>query len=153
MKFLFKYFLVLPTIFGAIIFTVGYFENPVFARDGSKPNLIHDAIGAKILTDNNIPFVKIISTRGGDVMFCGENRQLFVFLDKDKKAHLKQRNSSKCNKILTKDGVKDDNGAAPLFAKFFNSIKDENAENDSNNTPQQESKDKPENKDKKDNTQ
>lgn len=98
-------------------------------RSDGKPNIISDVIGAKILTDNDVEFVKILASDGKDVLYCDIDESLFLFEGEYKKSFLKKSNSSKCGKLLTEQGVKKVNGSGKLFGELFKMMKkDKNKE-------------------------
>lgn len=135
-----KHGILVPTLFLIFALVFGFYNHEAISKEyGTKTNIFHDAIGGKILSDNDIEFEKIVVTRGKDVLFCDDKQTLFAFIGKDKKVVLQKKKSQKCGKVLTEDGVKKDNGTGKLFSSFFKAIKkNETPDKESNKVDQQE---------------
>ena len=135
---IFKYSVIYPVVALSFIIFVAVFENDAMGKEYvTKTNVIHDFLGAKILTDNNVEYTKIVSTKKKDVAFCDDKRNLYVYFDETKKVLLKGKDSNKCGKTLTQDGVKEGNGLGQAFGtiiKMFNSEDDKSDPQDGPST-------------------
>lgn len=125
-----KHGVLVPFAFLIFALIFGFYNHEAIGKEyGTKTNIFHDAIGAKILSDNDVAFQKIVITKGKDVYFCDDKQTLFHFENKTKSTHLKKKNSVKCGKVLTQDGVKTDNGAGKLFSSIFKAMKTKEPQN------------------------
>lgn len=140
-----KHGILIPTLFLTFALVFGFYNHEAISKEyGTKTNIFHDAIGGKILADNDVDFEKIVVTRGKDVLFCDTSEALFLFIEKEKKVVLKKKKSPKCGKVLTEDGVKRDNGAGKLFSSLFKAIKkdEKNAQTEESAESEKESQEK-----------
>jgi len=125
-----KHGVLVPLIFLVFAGVFGFFNHEAISGEyGTKTNIFHDAIGGKILGDNDVEFEKIVLTKVKDVLFCDANESLFLFESKTKKTSLVKKDSPKCGKVLTDDGFKTDNGTGKLFSSFFKTMKKDKEEN------------------------
>jgi len=127
-SFIIKKLIIFPIIFLVVVFSVAYTEQDAISKNNKKTYFIHDLLGAKILTNNNINFTKIITVKNNDVIFCDKNNSKYLFLDRDKTIIIKENNSFDCNNQNIEDGKKEDNGIAPLISSILNAIKERKPE-------------------------